>query len=47
LYQQTSNDAFHGFAALSPKTDLVPFSYIPRPLGAHDVEVRITHSGIW
>jgi uncharacterized zinc-type alcohol dehydrogenase-like protein len=41
-----SNSTFHGFAALSPKADLVPFSYTPRPLGAHDVEVRITHSGI-
>jgi uncharacterized zinc-type alcohol dehydrogenase-like protein len=37
---------FKAFATLKPKEKLVPFEYVPRPLGDDDVEVQITHSGV-
>lgn len=36
----------HAHAALDRKGPLSPFEYEPAPLGAHDVEIRITHCGI-
>ncbi|HVN75754.1 MAG TPA: NAD(P)-dependent alcohol dehydrogenase [Thermoanaerobaculaceae bacterium] len=37
---------FHAYAAAKAKAHLKPFEYRPRPLGAHDVEIAITHCGI-
>jgi uncharacterized zinc-type alcohol dehydrogenase-like protein len=37
---------FKAYAAFSQKSDLQPFSYPPPALGAHDVEVNITHCGV-
>jgi len=37
---------FKAFAALQKGGQLVPFEYVPRALGDHDVEVKITHCGI-
>ena len=37
---------FAAWAAYGVKEDLKPFSYIPRPLGAHDVEIGDVHCGI-
>jgi alcohol/geraniol dehydrogenase (NADP+) len=37
---------FHAHAARAQKSALVPFDYEPSPLGAHDVEIGITHCGI-
>jgi alcohol/geraniol dehydrogenase (NADP+) len=36
----------HAYAAREKKSALVPFEYDPKPLGAHDVEIAITHCGI-
>ncbi|KAI9330014.1 putative mannitol dehydrogenase [Zopfochytrium polystomum] len=38
--------SFHGFACKGKDQPMVPFSYTPRPLGANDVEVEISHCGI-
>jgi uncharacterized zinc-type alcohol dehydrogenase-like protein len=37
---------FHAHAAMEKKGALAPFEYEPAPLGAHDVEIRVTHCGI-
>jgi uncharacterized zinc-type alcohol dehydrogenase-like protein len=37
---------FHGWAATSAKTALVPFSYEPAELGPNDVEIAVSHCGI-
>ncbi len=37
---------FHAYAARRAKAHLEPFEYRPRRLGAHDVEIAITHCGI-
>jgi uncharacterized zinc-type alcohol dehydrogenase-like protein len=34
------------YAALEPKAPLQPFSYAPPELGAHDVELEVTHCGL-
>ena len=36
----------HAYAAPAAKAPLQPFEYKPGPLGAHEVEVKITHCGI-
>jgi D-arabinose 1-dehydrogenase-like Zn-dependent alcohol dehydrogenase len=36
----------HAYAATQKKAALKPFEYEPKPLGEHDVEIRITHCGI-
>jgi uncharacterized zinc-type alcohol dehydrogenase-like protein len=36
----------HAFAALAPKARLVPFEYAPGALGAHDVELEVSHCGL-
>jgi uncharacterized zinc-type alcohol dehydrogenase-like protein len=36
----------HAYAARRKKSALAPFEYEPKPLGAHDVEIAITHCGI-
>ncbi|KAJ1953523.1 hypothetical protein EC988_002944 [Linderina pennispora] len=36
----------HGWAATKPGIQVEPWSYKPRALGPHDVEIKITHSGI-
>jgi uncharacterized zinc-type alcohol dehydrogenase-like protein len=36
----------HAHAATEKKGPLKPFEYEPGPLGAHDVEIRISHCGI-
>ncbi|KAJ1730389.1 hypothetical protein LPJ61_003034 [Coemansia biformis] len=36
----------HGWAAMKPGLAVEPWSYTPRPLGAHDVEIKIEYSGI-
>jgi uncharacterized zinc-type alcohol dehydrogenase-like protein len=38
--------SFHAYAAHARKGPLTSFVYEPEPLGAHDVEIRITHCGI-
>lgn len=35
-----------GWAAMGPGLKVEPWTYKPRPLGEHDVEIKITHSGI-
>lgn len=37
---------FKGFVAHAPKGTLEPFEYEPKPLGAEDVEIDISHCGI-
>jgi hypothetical protein len=37
---------FSAYAALTKGVELKPWKYHPRVLGSHDVEVKITHSGI-
>lgn len=37
---------FHGYAAPEAGKPLEPFSFEPRPLGAKDVEIAISHCGI-
>jgi len=37
---------FNGYAALKAGPTVEPFSYTPRPLGANDVEIKITHCGV-
>ncbi|KAJ2470941.1 hypothetical protein GGI02_002594 [Coemansia sp. RSA 2322] len=39
-------DEIHGWAAMGPGLEVEPWSYTPRPLGEHDVEIKIEHSGI-
>ncbi|KAI8323278.1 putative mannitol dehydrogenase [Martensiomyces pterosporus] len=36
----------HGWAAKAPGIKVEPWSYIPRPLGENDVEIKIEYSGI-
>ncbi|HEY0796924.1 MAG TPA: NAD(P)-dependent alcohol dehydrogenase [Acidisarcina sp.] len=36
----------HGFAAHAAGAQLVPFKYDPGELGAHDVEIQVTHCGV-
>ncbi len=36
----------HAHAAREKKAALTPFEYEPKPLGPHDIEIRITHCGI-
>ncbi|KAJ2875598.1 hypothetical protein GGH93_001473 [Coemansia aciculifera] len=36
----------HGWAAMEPGIKVEPWSYTPRPLGEHDVEIKIEYSGI-
>jgi len=38
--------AIHAQAARAKQGPLTPFDYEPQPLGAHDVEIAITHCGI-
>ena len=38
--------AIHAQAARTKQGPLAPFDYEPQPLGAHDVEIAITHCGI-
>jgi len=37
---------FHGYAALERGIHLQPWSYVPRPLGDHDVEIKINYCGV-
>ncbi|KAJ2607565.1 hypothetical protein H4S08_004779 [Coemansia sp. RSA 1365] len=39
-------DVIHGWAAKKPGVKVEPWSYKPRPIGQHDVEIEIMHSGI-
>jgi alcohol dehydrogenase (NADP+) len=41
-----AEEQFQAWAALEAKGQLQPWSYTPRPLGAHDVEIDITHCGM-
>jgi D-arabinose 1-dehydrogenase-like Zn-dependent alcohol dehydrogenase len=34
------------YAAMEPKASLQPFSYATPELGAHDVELEVTHCGL-
>ncbi|KAJ2553714.1 hypothetical protein EV175_002844 [Coemansia sp. RSA 1933] len=36
----------HGWAAMKPGLTVEPWTYKPRPLGEHDVEIKIEYSGI-
>jgi len=36
----------HAYAAAAAGTPLEPFDYEPEPLGAHDIEVAVSHCGI-
>ncbi|KAJ2433740.1 hypothetical protein GGF42_009341, partial [Coemansia sp. RSA 2424] len=36
----------HGWAAMEPGLKVEPWSYTPRPLGDHDIEIKIEYSGI-
>ncbi|KAJ2001466.1 hypothetical protein H4R26_004120 [Coemansia thaxteri] len=36
----------HGWAAMGPGLKVEPWSYTPRPLGDHDIEIKIEYSGI-
>ncbi len=38
--------SYTAYAAQSPHTPLESYTYEPEPLGAHDVEIKITHCGI-
>ena len=42
----TALEQIKGWAAFDPTSPLKPWSYIPRPLGPNDVEVKISHCGI-
>ncbi|PIA18111.1 mannitol dehydrogenase putative [Coemansia reversa NRRL 1564] len=39
-------DVIHGWAAKKPGIKVEPWSYKPRPIGPHDVEIEIIHTGI-
>ncbi|KAJ2801889.1 hypothetical protein H4R20_003502 [Coemansia guatemalensis] len=39
-------DIIHGWAAMKPGLKVEPWSYKPRPVGPHDVEIEIMHCGI-
>ncbi|KAJ1800483.1 hypothetical protein LPJ59_001058 [Coemansia sp. RSA 2399] len=39
-------DEIHGWAAMKPGLAVEPWSYKPRPLGKHDVEIKIDFTGI-
>ncbi|KAJ2800492.1 hypothetical protein H4R20_004038 [Coemansia guatemalensis] len=39
-------DIIHGWAAMKPGLKVEPWSYEPRPIGPHDVEIEIMHCGI-
>src|SRR5262249_49514402 len=36
----------HAFAAMEPRAALQPFSYATPELGAHDIELEVTHCGL-
>jgi alcohol/geraniol dehydrogenase (NADP+) len=40
------SSAIHAYAAMAPNETLRPFSYEPGELGAHEVEVEISHCGL-
>ncbi|KAJ2079198.1 hypothetical protein H4R24_003946 [Coemansia sp. RSA 988] len=39
-------DVIHGWAAMKPGLKVEPWSYKPRPIGLHDVEIEIMYSGV-
>ncbi|KAJ2659141.1 hypothetical protein IWW48_003674 [Coemansia sp. RSA 1200] len=39
-------DEIHGWAAMKPGIDVERWSYKPRPIGEHDVEIKIDFTGI-
>ncbi|KAG6582960.1 Mannitol dehydrogenase [Phytophthora cinnamomi] len=41
-----SADTIHAYAAFDPSGECKPWQYEPRPLGAEDVEIKISHCGI-
>eukprot|EP00029_Vermamoeba_vermiformis_P011410 TRINITY_DN626_c0_g1_i1.p1 TRINITY_DN626_c0_g1~~TRINITY_DN626_c0_g1_i1.p1 ORF type:complete len:348 (-),score=75.36 TRINITY_DN626_c0_g1_i1:42-1085(-) len=42
----SSEQQFKAWAAFEPKGQLSEWSYTPRPLGPHDIEIDITHCGM-
>ncbi|KAJ1903497.1 hypothetical protein IWQ60_012573, partial [Tieghemiomyces parasiticus] len=41
-----STGKIRGFAAKGKGQALEPWEYTPRPLGPHDIEIKIDHCGI-
>jgi len=41
-----SSEQFKGYAALQRGTHLEPWAYTPRPLGDHDVEIKVNYCGV-